>query len=103
MPAWSSWIRPAGRSRCITAGEQLTGTESECRRADGTRLVLRCSCSPVHDDEGALVADVAVVEDVTPSKVADAGPEAEPVRVLLVEDHAEEHAAQARDLLASAG
>lgn len=56
--------------RCITSGERVAA-ECGCRRSDGTRLVLHCTCSPVHDEEGRLVAGVAVVEDVTETRRAE--------------------------------
>jgi PAS domain-containing protein len=51
--------------RSITSGEEVVGEEYFNVLADGSRLIARCSSSPIYDDRGEIVAGVLVMEDVT--------------------------------------
>jgi PAS domain S-box-containing protein len=54
--------------RSITSGEQVVDEEYFNVLADGSRLVVRCSSSPVYDDERRIVAGVLVMTDITEQK-----------------------------------
>jgi PAS domain S-box-containing protein len=51
--------------RSMTSGEEVVDEEYFNLLADGSRLVVRCSSSPIYDDEGRVVAGVLVMNDVT--------------------------------------
>jgi PAS domain S-box-containing protein len=54
--------------RSITSGEEIVDEEFFGAGADGSRVRYRCSCWPVYDDGGQIVAAVAVTRDVTEQK-----------------------------------
>jgi PAS domain S-box-containing protein len=54
---------PAARS--ITSGEEIVEEEFFYALPDGGRLWIRCSCSPVRDRDGEIVAAVLAQTDVT--------------------------------------
>src|SRR4051812_36899821 len=51
--------------RAVRRGEEITDEQCFELAADGTRLWLRISCSPVRAADGRIVAAVAVARDVT--------------------------------------
>jgi PAS domain S-box-containing protein len=57
---------PAVRS--LTSGEEIVDEEFFYALPDGTRLFVRCSCSPVRDKGGAIIAAVLAMGDVTEQK-----------------------------------
>ncbi|MEA2395121.1 MAG: hypothetical protein QOJ82_3012 [Solirubrobacteraceae bacterium] len=57
--------------RSITAGEDVVDEEYFNVRPDGTRLIVRCSASPVYGEDGGIVAGVLVMADVTKEKHAE--------------------------------
>jgi PAS domain S-box-containing protein len=57
--------------RSITRGEQVVDEEAFHVRPDGSRLYIRCSSSPVRDEDGRIAAGVLVMVDVTADKSAD--------------------------------
>ena len=60
--------------RSIREGEEVKGEELIYPLADGSELVLRCDSSPIYDDdEGRIVAAVAVSYDITEQKRAEEG------------------------------
>jgi PAS domain S-box-containing protein len=70
---FQAW-RPGGRPyevgdwplvRSLRDGEVVRGEEMEYRRDDGERGVLEASAAPIRDAGGAIVAAVAVIQDVT--------------------------------------
>jgi PAS domain S-box-containing protein len=70
-------LHPDGRSyeveewpltRSIRSGEEIRDEEIIYRLADGSRLWSRYNSSPIHNDEGRIVAGVAVVYDITEQK-----------------------------------
>ncbi|MDQ1501751.1 MAG: hypothetical protein QOI86_5091 [Actinomycetota bacterium] len=61
--------RPPVRS--ITSGEDVVDEEYFNVLADGSRLIVRGSASPIYDDEGRLVAGVLVMNDITEHKRAE--------------------------------
>jgi PAS domain S-box-containing protein len=60
---------PAVRS--ITAGEEILDEEFFYARPEGGRLVVRCSCSPVRDEDSRIVAAVVAQSDVTEDKLRE--------------------------------
>jgi PAS domain S-box-containing protein len=58
--------------RSIATGEQVVDEEYFHVRPDGSRLVVRCSSSPVYDKDGQIVAGVLVMSDITQERRADA-------------------------------
>ncbi|WP_375771578.1 PAS domain S-box protein [Archangium gephyra] len=62
--------RPLARS--LFSGEVVMGEEAEVVRADGSRLTLSVSSSPVNDERGQRVAAVGTFLDVTQRKRAEA-------------------------------
>jgi PAS domain S-box-containing protein len=54
---------PAVRS--IATGEEILGEDFFYALPDGGRLPMRCSCSPVRDEDGRIVAVVVTMTDVT--------------------------------------
>ncbi|MEA2329996.1 MAG: hypothetical protein QOH58_134 [Thermoleophilaceae bacterium] len=67
-------FRPDGRPyemqdwplvRSITSGEDVVGERYYNVLPDGSRLHVRCSSSPVYDQDGRIVAGVLIMEDVT--------------------------------------
>jgi PAS domain S-box-containing protein len=84
---YAEWrgFHPDGRSyaaeewplaRSITEREVVVAEEIAIERLDGSRGVIALSSSPVTDAEGSLVAAVAVVEDVSERRHAEAAREA---------------------------
>src|SRR5215213_6308023 len=70
-------FRPDGRPvemeewplvRSIRSGEEVRDEEQSYLLADGSRLTIRSDSSPIHDDEGRIVAGVLIVRDVTERK-----------------------------------
>jgi PAS domain S-box-containing protein len=70
-------FRPDGRPyeleewplmRSIRDGEEVRDEDVIQVMADGTRLTIRCNSSPIYDEEGRIVAGVAVVHDITEQK-----------------------------------
>ncbi|HSK98889.1 MAG TPA: PAS domain S-box protein [Rubrobacteraceae bacterium] len=70
-------FRPDGRPvemeewplvRSIRSGEEVRDEEQSYLLADGSRLTIRSDSSPIHDDEGRIVAGVLIVRDVTEHK-----------------------------------
>jgi PAS domain S-box-containing protein len=60
---------PAVRS--LAAGEEIVDEEFFYALPDGGRLAIRCSCSPVRDEDGRIVAAVVAMADVTEHKRRD--------------------------------
>lgn len=58
-------------ARALRTGETVTDEEASFTRADGTRGTLRISAAPIRDDEGHIVAAVAVFQDITERKRAE--------------------------------
>jgi PAS domain S-box-containing protein len=58
--------------RSIRTGEVITGVEIEIVRPDGRRGTMRASAAPICDRQGHLVAVVAVLDDITERKRAEA-------------------------------
>lgn len=58
-------------TRSIRTGEEVRNEEMVHRLPDGTRVTVRCDASPIHDDEGRIVAGVAVYSDITQQKRSD--------------------------------
>lgn len=54
--------------KSIASGEEVTDEEYSYPLADGTRLTLSCSSSPIRDDEGNIVAGILIVHDITERK-----------------------------------
>src|SRR5829696_4620187 len=70
-------FRPDGRPvemeewplvRSIRSGEKVRDEEQSYLLADGSRLTIRSDSSPIHDDEGRIVAGILIVRDVTERK-----------------------------------
>ena len=70
-------LHPDGRSyeveewpltRSIRSGEEIRDEEMIYLLADGTRLWSRNNSSPIYNDEGRIVAGMAVVYDITEQK-----------------------------------
>src|SRR5215208_2059447 len=70
-------LHPDGRSyeveewpltRSIRSGEEIRDEEMIYLLADGTRLWSRYNSSPIYNDEGRIVAGMAVVYDITEQK-----------------------------------
>jgi PAS domain S-box-containing protein len=61
--------RPVPRS--LNSGEEIVDEEFFGPATDGGRVRYRCSCWPVYDDGGAIVAAVVVTSDVTAEKVQE--------------------------------
>src|SRR5215212_3331836 len=70
-------FRPDGRPvemeewplvRSIRSGEEVRDEEQSYLLADGSRLTIRSDSSPIHDDEGRIVAGILIVRDVTERK-----------------------------------
>ncbi len=58
--------------RAITSGEVIQNEEMDLVRHNGTRATLLTSAAPVRDASGAIVAGVAVADDITEIKRAEA-------------------------------
>jgi PAS domain-containing protein len=56
--------------RSIRSGEEVRDEEYVHILADGSWLWLRCDSSPIHDDEGRIVAGVALFYDMSKQKRA---------------------------------
>jgi PAS domain S-box-containing protein len=54
--------------RSLSSGEEIVDEEFFGSAADGSRVCYRCSCWPVYDDGGEIVAAVALTRDVTEQK-----------------------------------
>jgi PAS domain S-box-containing protein len=52
-------------ARALLAGERIEHEEIAIERGDGTRGAVRVAAAPIHDEEGAILAAVAVFSDVT--------------------------------------
>jgi PAS domain S-box-containing protein len=78
------------------AGEHVVDEEYFHALPDGARLVVRCSSSPVCDDEGTIVAGVLVMDDVTADKHAEEERPSHFDRLLEETDEEELRAAQRR-------
>lgn len=73
-------FRPDGRPyrveewpvvRSIATGEGVVDEECFYVRPDGSRLIVRCSSSPVYDKNGQIVAGVLVMSDITHERRAE--------------------------------
>jgi PAS domain S-box-containing protein len=73
------WLRRDGSAllpqewpltRAIMEGETVPMAELTLRRGDGTRGVVEISAAPIRDRDGAIIAGVAVLSDVTERKEA---------------------------------
>jgi PAS domain S-box-containing protein len=53
------------RVRSLTSGEEIAEEEYFYPLADGGRLFIRCSSSPVRDKDGEIVAAVLAMADIT--------------------------------------
>jgi PAS domain S-box-containing protein len=58
-------------TRSIRTGEEVRNEEMVHRLPDGSRVTVRCDASPIHDDQGSIVAGVAVYSDITQEKRSD--------------------------------
>jgi PAS domain-containing protein len=58
-------------TRSISDSEEVRGEEMVCHLADGTRLTVRCDATPIHDDEGRIVAGMAIYSEITEQKRSD--------------------------------
>src|SRR4051812_48687257 len=58
-------------TRSIREGEEVRDEEIIYFLGDGTQLCSRYNSSPIYDDEGHIVAGVAVVYDITEQKRAE--------------------------------
>src|SRR5919107_1252736 len=54
--------------RSIRSGEEVRDEEQSYLLADGSRITTRSDSSPIHDEEGRIVAGVLIVRDVTERK-----------------------------------
>jgi PAS domain S-box-containing protein len=54
--------------RSITAGEKVIDEEYSNVLPDGERMTVRCSASPIYDADGAILAGVLVMDDITEQK-----------------------------------
>jgi PAS domain S-box-containing protein len=57
--------------RSITSGETVVDEEYFNVLPDGSRMIVRCSSSPIYDDEGQLVAGVLVMNDVSDDRARE--------------------------------
>jgi PAS domain S-box-containing protein len=57
--------------RSIVAGVEVVDEEYFNVRPDGSRLIVRCSSSPVWDEDGRIVAGVLVMSDITKERHAE--------------------------------
>jgi PAS domain S-box-containing protein len=57
--------------RSMTTGEEVVDEEYFNVLPDGGRLIVRCRSSPIYDVDGAIVAGVLLMEDVTQQKRAE--------------------------------
>jgi PAS domain S-box-containing protein len=56
--------------RTLASGEEIRNEDVIQVMADGTRLTIRCNCSPIYDDEERIVAGVFITQDITERKRA---------------------------------
>ncbi|MDQ3997135.1 MAG: ATP-binding protein [Gemmatimonadota bacterium] len=59
-------------ARAVAGGETVRGEEIDFLRGDGTRGTLSVAAAPIRDPDGRVIAGVAVFEDVTERKLAEA-------------------------------
>jgi PAS domain S-box-containing protein len=52
------------------SGEVTTGEDVEIQRGDGTRGYISIDAAPIRDEDGSIVAALAVIQDVTDKKLA---------------------------------
>jgi PAS domain S-box-containing protein len=57
--------------RTLASGEEIRDEDVIQVMADGSRLTIRCNCSPIYDDEGRIVAGVLVTQEITEHKQAE--------------------------------
>src|SRR5919107_2067750 len=57
--------------RVFASGEEIRDEDVIQVMADGSRLTIRCNCSPIYDDEGRIVAGVLVTQEITEHKQAE--------------------------------
>ena len=57
--------------RTLASGEEIRDEDVIQVMADGSRLTIRCNCSPIYDDEGRIVAGVLVTQEITERKQAE--------------------------------
>jgi DNA-binding NarL/FixJ family response regulator len=88
-------------TRSLQAGEQVAGEELLHLGPGGVRVAIRCSSAPVKAADGTVVAAVLAMVDVSDDERRrgrlatlerlllddEDGDDAQPVRILLVEDH----------------
>ena len=55
----------------ISAGNHLTGWETELQRKDGRRIPVRVSAAPIRDTDGDIVGTVAIIADITDQKARE--------------------------------
>ena len=57
--------------RTLAFGEEIRDEDVIQVMADGSRLTIRCHCSPIYDDEGCIVAGVLLTQEITERKQAE--------------------------------
>ena len=57
--------------RTLASGEEIRDEDVIQVMADGSRLTIRCNCSPIYDDEGRIVAGVLLTQEITEHKRAE--------------------------------
>ena len=57
--------------RTLASGEEIRDEDVIQVMADGSRLTIRCNCSPIYDDEGRIVAGVLFTQGITERKQAE--------------------------------
>jgi PAS domain S-box-containing protein len=60
-----------GLHQRVLTGETITGLERHRHRRDGTRVNVELNCAPLHDADGSIVGNMAVLADVTDRKKAE--------------------------------
>jgi PAS domain S-box-containing protein len=59
-------------TRTLLTGEMVRHAEINITRLDGSSAVVSCNAGPVHDQDGYVIAGVAIFHDITQSKRVEA-------------------------------
>lgn len=69
--------------RTLTSGERVSDMQAQIARPDGSRVWITISSTPIHDDDGSIVAAVVTFLDITARKRAELDAAASELRTQL--------------------
>lgn len=91
-------VRETALLEKVIAGQQVQNFETVRRRKDGSTLQVSMTISPIHDDNGRVMAGTATARDITVAKQVEAELRESREQLRLVIENADEFAIFSTDL-----